>query len=80
MPPIDPLTRLRQVESGLHCLARELSETVGEPRLNLFWWRDEVRSVIAALERQCPSPPEGSGSGNCVEPPDGERREPGAHP
>jgi hypothetical protein len=81
MPPPDPLTRLRQVETGLHRLAWELSDTIGSPPFNLFWWRDEVRSVIAALERQaCASPTGGSGTGEVVEPAADEGRQPRTDP
>ena len=51
-----PTTLLREVESGLRGLARELEEITGEPPANLLWWGHELREVIEALEHRHPAP------------------------
>ena len=52
VPP--PTIRLREVEAGLAALARELEEITGERPANLLWWGQELRDVIASLERRPP--------------------------
>jgi hypothetical protein len=47
----NPVTRLREVEVGLAALSRELERMIGVPPANLNWWRAEIHSAIADIER-----------------------------
>ena len=46
-----PVRRLREVEIGLAALSRELERMLGAPPANLDWWRAEIHSAIADIER-----------------------------
>ena len=47
----NPVRRLREVEVGLAALSRELERMIGVPPANLDWWRAEIHSAIADIER-----------------------------
>jgi hypothetical protein len=47
----NPVTRLREVEVGLAALSRELERMLGVPPANLNWWRAEIHTAIADIER-----------------------------
>jgi hypothetical protein len=47
----NPVTRLREVEIGLAALSRELERMIGVPPANLNWWRAEIHTAIADIER-----------------------------
>jgi hypothetical protein len=47
-----PLVTLREVHRGLGLLAREFEDVTGTRPRNLFYWQQELESVIAELDER----------------------------
>ena len=45
-----PVLRLREIEHGLGAFAEEVEDHLETKPINLLWWQQELRAVIAELE------------------------------
>lgn len=51
MPSHHPVLTLQEIERGLGLLAQEVEDQLETKPKNLLWWQQELRAVIAELER-----------------------------
>ncbi len=50
MPPLHPVMKLREIEHGLGLLASAVEDLLDTKPINLLYWQQELREVIAELE------------------------------